>query len=300
LSDACSPSRPEKLSRRIQGKFFDPVRADTAICFKCDATEQIFVNRAAAVCDKRSNFMALVSRAKRARPQVAPGTRIYAVGDVHGRADLLAGAFARIDADLRANPAQHAVEVLLGDYVDRGPQSREVIEQLIARGAGRETVCLRGNHEAFMLEFLNNPAVLPEWQRYGGLATLISYGLRPAMNPDEGQRAALASAFRRALPPAHLAFLRGLKPTFTCGDFFFVHAGVRPGVAFAKQQESDLLWIREDFLLHEERFEKIVVHGHTPVAEPDVRENRINIDTGAYATNKLTCLVLEGDTLRFV
>ena len=244
--------------------------------------------------------MVLTSRSKKARPRVTPGTRVYAVGDVHGRADLLADVFTRIDADVRAYPAQHAVEIFLGDYVDRGPASREVIERLIARGSEQETVCLKGNHEAFLLEFLSNPAVLPEWQRYGGLATLISYGLGPAMNADEGERAALAAAFARALPAAHLSFLHGLKPTFTCGDFLFVHAGVRPGVALAKQQESDLLWIREDFLLHEERFEKIVVHGHTPVAEPDVRPNRINIDTGAYATNRLTCLVLEGDTVAFV
>jgi hypothetical protein len=107
----------------------------------------------------------------------------------------------------------------------------------------------------------------------------------------------LSAAFAQALPAAHLAFLRGLEPTFTCGDFFFVHAGVRPGVALAKQQESDLLWIREDFLLHEEPFGKIIVHGHTPVGAPDIRPNRINIDTGAYATNTLTCLVLEADTM---
>jgi serine/threonine protein phosphatase 1 len=244
--------------------------------------------------------MALVSRSKKAPPQIPSGTRIYAVGDVHGRADLLADVFARIDADQRAYPVGRAIEIFLGDYVDRGPASREVIERLIARAAARETVCLRGNHEAFMLDFIGNPAVLPEWQRYGGLSTLISYGLRPAMSADEGQRAALAKAFGQTLPRAHLSFLRGLKPTFTCGDFFFVHAGVRPGVALAKQQESDLLWIREDFLLHEEPFEKVVVHGHTPVAEPDVRDNRINIDTGAYATNRLTCLVLEGDSVAFV
>lgn len=239
-------------------------------------------------------------RGKKSPPKVDAGVRIYAIGDVHGRADLLEQTFARIDEDLRTYPAQRPIEILLGDYVDRGPASREVIARLIARSGEREAVCLKGNHEAFMLEFLTNPAVLSEWQRYGGIATLISYGLKPAMNADEHERAALSAAFAQALPAAHLAFLRELKPTFTCGDFFFVHAGVRPGVPLAKQEESDLLWIREDFLLHEEPFGKIIVHGHTPVGQPDVRENRVNIDTGAYATNTLTCLVLEGDTVAFV
>jgi len=241
-----------------------------------------------------------VSRSKKTPPKVADGVRVYAIGDVHGRADLLEQVFARIDADLRSTPAARPIEVLLGDYVDRGPASRQVIERLIGRRGERETVCLKGNHETFVPEFLQDPATLPDWQRYGGLETLMSYGLTPARNADAGARAELAAAFAQALPAAHLAFLRGLKPTFTCGDFFFVHAGVRPGVALAKQQESDLLWIREDFLLHEEPFGKIIVHGHTPVGQPDIRPNRINIDTGAYATNTLTCLVLEADTVAFV
>src|SRR5208282_1257351 len=109
-----------------------------------------------------------------------------------------------------------------------------------------------------------------------------------------------AIIFRLALPDSHRRFIEGLSLSLTCGDFFFAHAGVRPGVPLQQQSEQDLLWIRDDFLLHEEDFGKVVVHGHTPATQPDIRPNRINIDTGAYATGRLTCLVLEGDQMRFL
>ena len=130
--------------------------------------------------------------------------------------------------------------------------------------------------------------------------TLVSYGVTPSINADEREQRELAAALDRALPRSHRRFLAGLKASFACGDYFFVHAGVRPGIALSGQHELDLLWIREDFLLHEESFGKIVIHGHTPVLEPDIRPNRINIDTGAYATGKLTCLVLEGEGMTFI
>jgi serine/threonine protein phosphatase 1 len=244
-------------------------------------------------------FQPSTSRTKR-RPRVPDGVRIYAIGDVHGRADLLEQVLARIDAQMAAHPAFRPVEIFLGDYIDRGPASREVLDRLIARSRVRQTVCLRGNHETFIVDFMNDPAVLSEWRQYGGLETLLSYGLVPSVKVDPADHARLAAAFGQALPESHRRFLGGLKSSFTCGYFFFVHAGVRPGIPLKKQRDEDLLWIREDFLLCEEDLSKIVVHGHTPVLQPDIRPNRINIDTGAFATGKLTCLTLEDDRMCFI
>jgi len=145
----------------------------------------------------------------------------------------------------------------------------------------------------FLTNFLDNPALLADWKRYGGLETLISYGLRPPLNPTPEQQSEVAAALRRAMPSEHFQFLQRLSPSFTCGDYFFVHAGVRPGTPLNEQREEDLLWIRDEFLQYEGDFCKIIVHGHTPVKEVDVRANRINIDTGAYATGRLTCLAFE-------
>jgi Calcineurin-like phosphoesterase len=237
---------------------------------------------------------------KSERPRLPPSLRIYAIGDVHGRADLLKQTFAHIDADLSANPIQQGIEVFLGDYIDRGPASSDVLDQLIARRKIHRTVFLKGNHESYMSMFLTNPSILADWQRLGGLETLLSYGITPSINADPATQAQLATTFDRVLPQNHRRFLLDLKMSFTCGDFFFVHAGVRPGIPLAKQREEDLLWIRYDFLFCEDDFGKFIVHGHTPVSQPDIRTNRINIDTGAYATGQLTCLVLEGDEMRLL
>jgi serine/threonine protein phosphatase 1 len=231
---------------------------------------------------------------------VPRGMRLYAIGDIHGRADLLDQVLERIDADLSASPVRRAVHVLLGDYIDRGPASRDVLDRLIARGRSHETVCLKGNHEVFATEFLRKPLMLDEWRRYGGLETLISYGVAPSIAGDPTEHASLAEAFARALPAEHRAWLAALRPCFVCGDFFFAHAGVRPGVPLARQNEQDLMRIREEFLVYEEDFGKVVVHGHTPVGAPDIRANRINIDTGAFATGRLTCLAIERDELMFI
>jgi serine/threonine protein phosphatase 1 len=234
------------------------------------------------------------------RGSVPKGTRIYAIGDIHGRLDLLDSLLARIDTDTRMHPASSVICIFLGDYIDRGPDSKRVLDRLINYCLTQPTVCLKGNHEAFLLEFLKNPDVLLDWRHCGGLDTLLSYGLAPNIEADAHDRRELGSEFHRILPSSHRKFLSGLKQYFICGDFFFVHAGVRPGICLTKQSEDDLLWIREDFLLSEDHFGKVVVHGHTPVVEPDVRPNRINIDTGAYATGRLTCLVLESDNIRFI
>ncbi len=240
------------------------------------------------------------SRRIDASPLLPEGLRIYAVGDVHGRADLLKQLFSRVDADLKEHPIAETLHIFLGDYIDRGQNSAAVLDLLIERAKTHRMSCLKGNHEVLLSEFLENPGVLKHWAHYGALPTLTSYGLTPAINANPKEQAELSASLCIAMPKSHSQFLAGLKLCFTCGDFFFVHAGVRPGTPLSRQCEEDLLWIRDDFLLHEEPFEKIIVHGHTPVREPDVRNNRINIDTGAYATGRLTCLRLEGDKIEFV
>jgi serine/threonine protein phosphatase 1 len=230
-----------------------------------------------------------------AAPRLPEGLRVYAIGDVHGRADLLLELFVAIDQDIADYPPYRAVEVFLGDYIDRGPASAEVIDLLIRRSHMRRTVLLKGNHETFVIDFLKDPTVLGNWAQYGGLQTLMSYGLLPSVKADACKQTEIAEQFALALMERrHARFLGSLRTSFCCGDYFFVHAGVRPGVPLEGQSEEDLLWIRDDFLLHENDFGKMIVHGHTPVRDPDFRDNRINIDTGAYATSKLTCLIIEG------
>lgn len=222
------------------------------------------------------------------------GTRIYAVGDVHGRADLLALLLSQIEVDTVLHPVARPVTVFLGDYIDRGPASKDVLDLLAERGSRPGGVFLKGNHEDFLLKFLKDATVLDAWRYCGGLETLIAYGLKPPINPTPFEQAQLARDLAGVLPEAHRAFLASLQLFFICGDFLFVHAGVRPLVPIQQQAEEDLLWIRDEFLFWEREFEKIVVHGHTPVHEPDIRPNRINIDTGAFATGRLTCVAIEG------
>jgi serine/threonine protein phosphatase 1 len=142
--------------------------------------------------------------------------------------------------------------------------------------------------------------VLSDWKHIGGINTLLSYGVPPSAREDPSAQHDLSAAFCEALPDGHRRFIHSLALSFTCGDFFFAHAGVRPGIPLRQQRQHDLLWIRNEFLLHEKGFGKVVVHGHTPVKEPDIRPNRINIDTGAYATGRLTCLMLEGEQKSFI
>jgi serine/threonine protein phosphatase 1 len=244
-------------------------------------------------------FRSTTSR-KKPKPRVPEGVRIYAIGDIHGRADLLDEVLERIDSDRMINPTSLSIEVYLGDYIDRGPASREVLDRLVARKRTFRGVFLKGNHETYLSNFPTNPPILEDWQRLGGLETLTSYGIKPSINANAAEQVRLAAALDRALPESHREFLSELKSSFTCGDFFFVHAGVRPGIPLAKQREEDLLWIRRDFLISEDDFSKIVVHGHTPVLQPEIRPNRINIDTGAYATGRLTCLRLEDSRIEFI
>ncbi|KRR24149.1 metallophosphoesterase [Bradyrhizobium lablabi] len=225
-------------------------------------------------------------------------TRIYAVGDVHGRADLLSEITARIDDDIRRRPIAHTIEVYLGDYIDRGPDSKTVLDLLAVRLVANHAVCLRGNHEAVMEGFLQDPAILPYWLQLGGMQTLASYGIEPR---DENETAFnLHRHFVDAFPRAHELVMRCLRDQFSCGDFLFVHAGIRPGVPIEHQDPNDLIWIRDEFLDSTQRHERFVVHGHTPVPHPDIRHNRINIDTAAWRTGTLTCVAIEGSTILFL
>jgi serine/threonine protein phosphatase 1 len=231
------------------------------------------------------------------RPTLPKGIRIYAIGDIHGCAEQLDAMFTVIDRDLSRATSVRPIHVFLGDYIDRGPASRETIDLLARRSQQHETVFLKGNHEAFLLEVLNDPLQFPNWKQFGGIPTLVSYGMKPPFNPDPEEQIELINEFRQVIPPYQMTFFNCLRNRFVCGDFFFVHAGVRPGVALAHQQEHDLLWIREEFLDYEKGFGKYIVHGHTPVQAPDIRFNRANIDTGAYATGNLTLLTIQGDSM---
>jgi serine/threonine protein phosphatase 1 len=228
------------------------------------------------------------------------GVRIYAVGDIHGRLDLLTELLARIDADIALRPTMRPVYVFLGDYIDRGSSSRETIDRLIEHGQTNESIFLRGNHELIAIKCLSDRSLFDQWLRLGGLETLVSYGVARDSLTKGRQIIELQSAFHSALPQAHFRFFRDLVNSFSCGDFFFAHAGAKPHVDLSQQKESDLLWIREEFLSSTFDFGRIIVHGHTPSSEIDVGPNRINIDTGAFATGRLTCLVIEGRSLSVI
>lgn len=235
-------------------------------------------------------------------PQTPPDSRIYAIGDIHGRADLLRQLHRLIHEDAYRRQAPRNVVVYLGDYVDRGDESPAVIDFLLDEPLPSfESIYLKGNHEESVLRFLEDASVGPPWLFYGGVQTLRSYGVRPPdppMNLHELARAQRELADR--LPPRHRRFMVDLALTHAEGDYFFAHAGVRPGVPLDQQRAQDLLWIRDEFLLSEENFGKIVVHGHTITERPEVKPNRIGIDTGAFSSGRLTCLVLEGSQLGFL
>lgn len=223
--------------------------------------------------------------------------RLYAVGDVHGRDDLLEKLLLKIEQDGASAPVSRKVLIFLGDYVDRGLRSKQVIDRLCdLRLDGFETVFLKGNHELAMQQFLGDAQFGRTWKYYGGLETLHSYGiddLTLSDDPRDFERA--RQRFLDVLPSEHRDFLDRLSLWAEFGDFYFVHAGVRPGISLARQIEDDLLWIREDFLSSRASFGKVVVHGHTPTEMAVFKSNRIGIDTGAYMTGVLTCLVLDGE-----
>lgn len=233
---------------------------------------------------------------------VPPGLRLYVVGDIHGRVDLLRLILAQIAADAMATDLRKEL-VFLGDYVDRGYHSRDVIEALRTDlPPGFIPIFLRGNHEEVMLRFCDgDDGIARDWFYFGGRETVASYGLPPPPQTltDEQVRRIRADFVAR-VPADHLAFLRATQLHYQSGDYIFVHAGMRPGMALEQQLRDDLLFIRTEFLDSNADFGGMVVHGHTIVSAPEIRHNRIAIDTGAYATAKLTCLVLEEGARRFL
>ena len=229
---------------------------------------------------------------------LAPGKRVYAIGDVHGCADRLAILHAQIAADLRRDPAPAPLLLHLGDYIDRGPASATVVRRLASGPVlpGVPMVCLRGNHEQMLQDALTGEAGAgPHWLRNGGVATLRSWKVA---------NTAPAASWRQAMA-AELPFLQELTLLHQVDGYVFVHAGLRPGVPLGEQSEEDMLWIREEFLqwrgpILPEAPDAVVVHGHTPRQVPEVIGQRIGLDTGAVTGGNLTCAVLEGRTIRFL
>lgn len=229
-------------------------------------------------------------------PSTEAGERIYAVGDVHGRYDLLRALLDRIGAHTGALPPARSLHIVfLGDIVDRGPQSLEVMELLHDLQSKTDRVLvLLGNHEEAMLQAIGGDVeMLGDWMKVGGAATVRSFGLEPFRRGDDA--ADYLRRLRAAVPREWVAWLRKLPLTAQSGDYFFCHAGIRPGVALRRQARGDLLWIREDFLDDERPHGAVIVHGHSIEPKVEIRANRIGIDTGAYRTGALTALYLEDD-----
>jgi len=248
----------------------------------------------------------LKSRGKAKATELLPATdahtRVYAVGDIHGRLDLVTAMMKAIKKDAKSFDGETQL-VLLGDYVDRGPDSAKIVDLIMNGPLPCDIqICLRGNHEDAMVGFAEGTSASRNWLHYGGIDTLASYGVdvNKYIHEDDDPTPHLRKAMKQAVPKMHLSFLSGLPVSHINGDYFFVHAGVRPKVPLPAQNTNDMMWIRDDFLKHKKPFEQFIVHGHTITPGPDVQPNRIGIDTGAYKTGTLTCLVLEDTQKRFL
>lgn len=223
-----------------------------------------------------------------------PGQRIYAIGDVHGCFERLVAMHEQIAADLVERPVVHAVLIHLGDYVDRGLESAQVVEWLLAGPPvpAQAFINLMGNHEQMMLAAVTQieADAGDVWMRNGGAESLMSWGVPRTVAPKD---------WAAHIPRPHLLFLRDLALQHRIGPYLFVHAGVRPGVPLYQQNRQDLLWIREPFLSSRKDHGAVIVHGHSPRRDPFVASNRIGIDTGAVIGGALTCVMLEADKLAF-
>lgn len=226
---------------------------------------------------------------------IAPGQRIYAIGDIHGRLDLLDQLLGMLAADDALRPGKRRCLILLGDLIDRGPHSAQVIERVRAlHGSGSDIRLLKGNHEEiFVMAARGDQGAVGFFRRIGGMETLASYGLPLSLSADMDDRA-IAHWMMNYIPRADVDFLDSFVDHLTVGDYLFVHAGIRPRVPIAEQRPSDLRWIRGDFLNHGGRHDKMVVHGHSITPEVENLANRIGIDTGAYYSGRLTAIGLEG------
>jgi serine/threonine protein phosphatase 1 len=235
-------------------------------------------------------------------PRAPAGAAVYAIGDIHGRADLLDDLLRQISDDARLAPgAVRPSLVMLGDYIDRGAASREVIDHLLSIPKYQfDLYFLRGNHESALIDFINRPETGPTWMTLGGAATLMSYGLRvPAPGANALAWRNAAEGLRTAMPPTHMRFLSQLRYYVRLGDYLFVHAGLRPGKSLARQRPEDLTEIREPFLNSKNRWPFMIVHGHSPTDKAARMGNRISLDTGAFATGKLSAVKLYGDQVDF-
>jgi serine/threonine protein phosphatase 1 len=248
---------------------------------------------------KWPSWSSLFARREIAPATIPDGQRVYAVGDIHGRLDLLEKLWAMIEADA-ANTGLRKTVVFVGDYVDRGRHSKGVIDFLLKIKQDADVVCLRGNHDQAVLDFITDPKFYRTWKPFGAPETLLSYGVKPPRFDDEAEFEKARDEFVANCPQAHFEFLQSLPYSYELGGYFFVHAGVRPGVPLEEQDPQDMLWIREDFLFSRAEFEKVVVYGHTPVEQAGRRGPRLSIDTGAYATGRLSAAVLEGQSCRFL
>jgi serine/threonine protein phosphatase 1 len=232
-------------------------------------------------------------------PQTPQNMRLYAVGDLHGRCDLLVRLLAKIEEDALAHPDKKKKLVFLGDYVDRGLDSKGVIERLLGSfAAGLDPIFLRGNHDDMFLSFLKGHLeVAPLWLEHGGTAAAASYGVNLLNIGTKEKLEKIQKELSEKVPAEHIVFLENTIFSVAFGDYFFVHAGVRPGVPLNKQKDIDKIWIRSEFLNSGDDFGIFVIHGHSVRTMPEIKSNRIDIDTGAFATGQLTCLVLD-DTER--
>ena len=232
---------------------------------------------------------------------VPEGIRLYAIGDIHGRLDLLTQLLTKIEQDMGENAA-HSKLIFLGDYIDRGPDSKGVVERLMHPLPGDgQPIFLMGNHEQWLLKLFERVDGGAAWLTYGGRDTLLSYAIScPPGDPTPARLTELQANLRAKFPLNHRDFLSKTQLSYTCGDYFFAHAGAKPNRSLDQQTASDLLWIRHEFLDWTGRFDKIVVHGHSVKQKPQRRPHRIGIDTGAYSSGILTALVLEGTTQRLL
>jgi serine/threonine protein phosphatase 1 len=250
----------------------------------------------------RNLFRRLSASISAERPHAGPsGMRLYAVGDIHGRLDLLDQLLDQIEEDIRARPVDTAALVFLGDLIDRGPASAGVIERLrTLANFPAKMLILQGNHEEILLRVLKGePGLAYDWLSFGGDACAQSYGVSAtSLQVMDEERIALVLS--KAIPPEHVTFLKSFGDTFRFGDYLLVHAGIRPGVAIEEQQPHDLRWIRQPFLSDGHDHGCMVIHGHTITDGVDRRSNRIGIDTGAYRTGVLTAVVIEGEELHFL
>ena len=233
-----------------------------------------------------------------------PGTLLYVIGDIHGRADLLRRLVELLRADsAERSPGGRPMLMFLGDYVDRGPASRAVLDEMVRLKSddGFKVFCLCGNHDQFLLDVIDQPSMGAMWLNFGGGATLASYGVRPPQSGDPAAWANACEELGKAMPEEHLEFLRNTSLYSTFGDYVFVHAGVRPGVPLARQNGNDLTAIREPFLAAADPAPgRVVVFGHTPFREPLVQPRKIGLDTGACVTGRLTALALQDGERRFL